>query len=471
MAWKKALQCSCVIQILAGFHIFLYGVVDRKKGYGSVVHYNIMTTLNSSQLPLPFQDMHPATTKILRKVFFLHIPMLLSLYVLTDDDTYYTDDNTQRHHLAVFTALQRHPPSARVFRCLLEFVLLGFCTSFSICVWERVVGKEMLGRLMFDTPYTLIKDEEEQTSEFEMVSSLLESRECGDIDDTPSEDAIITSGSSDQSSSGEPDNEDNGKICSPFKQRLPPQPPSAAAICNASLDILLLILVFLFLFIISSSAGGQYIDQTNQIFLLAKVGEIAAPVFPLLLFFLCFIQLLFPWTETKMQLWTTVSYTIGAPMFKVTFRDGFIGDVFTSVVRPLQDLAFTSFYVASGLRGWWTYREETTEEHIINPVEQSWLLHTVILPACMISPLWWRYSQTLRQTFDHKKRWPYLGNAAKYFFAAQVAVIGVYDPQMKSNVIWLAGFVFATLYQVRMDVFRQIVQIAADNTRQLISFF
>ena len=36
------------------------------------------------------------------------------------------------------------------------------------------------------------------------------------------------------------------------------------------------------------------------------------------------------------------------------YRDGFIGDVFTSTVRPLQDLAFTVFYIFSGLRGWWT---------------------------------------------------------------------------------------------------------------------
>jgi hypothetical protein len=71
----------------------------------------------------------------------------------------------------------------------------------------------------------------------------------------------------------------------------------------------------------------------------------------------------------------------------------------------------------------------------------------------MVSPLWWRFLQTLRQTFDYKHRWPYLGNAAKYFCAASVAVFGVFDPSLRSSPIWLTGFVVATLYQVFWDIF------------------
>lgn len=82
-------------------------------------------------------------------------------------------------------------------------------------------------------------------------------------------------------------------------------------------------------------------------------------------------------------------------------------------------------------------------------MERSWLLHTAILPACMISPLWWRFLQNMRQTYDNKQRWPYLGNALKYFVAAQVAMVGVYQPNMQQSYIWLTSFVLATLYQVR----------------------
>jgi len=398
--------------------------------------------------------------QILRKILFLHIPVLFSLFILTDNDTYYNNDEhvgkemKRRRHLAVFTALQRHPPSARVFRCLMEFVLLGFCASLSIYIWESIVGKDLLGRLLFDTPYTVL-NEEDELSEFDMVSSLLESRETGIVDETPGGDAIISSGSSEDPDDDHNLNHHDDNIRSPFKQRVPAQPPSAASICNASLDMLLIILISIFFFTLSSSAGGRYIDQTNPQYysFLAKVGDIAAPIFPLALFTFCIIKLFFPWNETKMQLWIVMSYTIGAPMYKVTFRDGFIGDILTSMVRPLQDLAFTSFYLMSGLKGWWTYREQTKEEDILDPVERSWLLHTVILPACMISPLWYRFCQTLRQTYVHKKRWPYLGNSAKYFFTAQVAVLGVFDPGMKKSVFWLAAFACATLYQIWWDVF------------------
>lgn len=117
----------------------------------------------------------------------------------------------------------------------------------------------------------------------------------------------------------------------------------------------------------------------------------------------------------------------------------------------MQDLAFTSFYVLSGLQGWWTHDYNLDEA--ATPVERSWILRTAILPACMVSPLWWRYLQNLRQSYDNKQRWPYLGNALKYLVAAEIAMFGVFDPMKKQNRVWLGCFVCATLYQVWWDVF------------------
>jgi len=137
-----------------------------------------------------------------------------------------------------------------------------------------------------------------------------------------------------------------------------------------------------------------------------------------------------------------------------------VGDVFTSTVRPLQDVAFTCFYILSGLRGWWAITTTNSGvtldmdgSEVLLPVERNWFLHTVILPGCMVSPLWWRYCQNLRQIYESKKRWPYLGNAAKYFIAAQVALAGVYVPNAKGSPIWIAMFVIATLYQIWWDIF------------------
>ena len=87
-------------------------------------------------------------------------------------------------------------------------------------------------------------------------------------------------------------------------------------------------------------------------------------------------------------------------------------------------------------------------------MERSWVVHTVILPACVVSPLWWRFLQNLRQSYDSRCRWPYLGNALKYFLAAEVALFGLFEPDAKQNVLWIGCFVGATLYQVWWDVFQ-----------------
>jgi hypothetical protein len=148
----------------------------------------------------------------------------------------------------------------------------------------------------------------------------------------------------------------------------------------------------------------------------------------------------------------------------------------------LQDIAFTLCYLLFGLRGYWSdyhynnesmnfthiigsssssnsSNETTTFEGIghlfvqtadanVPSMERSWIVHTMILPACMISPLWWRFLQTTRQSYDTEQRWPYLGNAFKYFLAAQVAMLGVYHPSLRQSSIWVGSFIIATVYQV-----------------------
>ena len=60
----------------------------------------------------------------------------------------------------------------------------------------------------------------------------------------------------------------------------------------------------------------------------------------------------------------------------------------------------------------------------------------------------------MKQVYESRQRWPYLGNAFKYFIAAQVAMIGVFHPQTSFNsFLWLGSFVIATLYQIWWDVF------------------
>ena len=135
---------------------------------------------------------------------------------------------------------------------------------------------------------------------------------------------------------------------------------------------------------------------------------------------------------------------------KIHQRDGFIGDIITSAVRPLQDLLFTLFFVPLGLRAYWSYYNVDDNATAV-PIERNWFLHTLLLPACTLSPQWWRFCQNLRQTYDAKERWPYLGNAMKYMAAAQVATFGMFDPSVKHNPLWITSFALATLYQVLWD--------------------
>jgi len=243
-----------------------------------------------------------------------------------------------------------------------------------------------------------------------------------------------------------------------------PQPPSSSYVAGMALDLLSSTLVSLFLFTLSSAEGGTYIDGLNDpnadatnFFskswskMAMATARLAAPVFPLLLFLYSTLRSVLPWRR-RQTFWMVVSRTPWAPYKDVTFRDGFIGDILTSTVRPLQDIAFTTFYILSGLQGWWTASYSIDEA--AGPVERSWIVHTVILPACVVSPLWWRFLQNLRQSYDSKARWPYLGNALKYFLAAEVALFGLFEPDAKQNVLWIGCFVCATLYQIWWDVFQ-----------------
>ncbi len=228
------------------------------------------------------------------------------------------------------------------------------------------------------------------------------------------------------------------------------QPLEVETVAAAAVDSLLMILISLFFFTLSSAEGGRYVDGMADIGMLRFIALVAAPLFPLVLFLAGVFVAVVPWRKNRSEFWKLISLTIGAPMYHVSFRDGFVGDILTSSVRPMRDIAFTLFYVLSGLQGWWRQSHDLDTADL--PLETNWFLHTVIFPMCTVSPLWWRFMQTLRQTYEHKKRWPYLGNALKYFVAAEVAMFGVFNPSKKQSFLWLSCFVMATMYQIWWDV-------------------
>lgn len=394
---------------------------------------------------------------------------------------------------SVFTALNRHEPSLRIFRSVFQVNLIFWATALSLYVWGRTVSVSVLGDLFFQpvSPQQALDTTDRGSNRFSAnenyrpVVPLVQhdNDNDSDVDDDggdENEDAQVVAPlrkdaavSWDDAQDGEFDAhyESDGEVEEGVDKGhhghlVPAVVPSALIVASAALDMLLLILVTLFFFTISSSAldlsasnssDAPEDNKANDIW--NMFARVAAPIFPLLLFLYLGFVALFPWTK-RGPFWMVLSLTLTAPWHDVSFRDGFIGDILTSSVRPLQDIAFTVSYLLFGLRGWWSqsYLEDGTSfvdqaDANVPEMERSWLLHTVILPTCMVSPLWWRFMQNLRQCHDVRQRWPYLGNALKYFLAAQVAMFGVFHPTSQSSSVWLACFVVATLYQVWWDVF------------------
>ena len=221
-------------------------------------------------------------------------PLLLALWLLTD--------NNDPSRLAVWTALSRHPPSLRVYRALLELNLLLFCGALSLWVWKRAAGLRVVGILLFQPP-----------QDFAPVRGLYQAVPASDnVGIVPDDDHILTEEESHDAcyaSDGEIEEQ---------QEKVYTKPPTAAAVANAGLDLLLLVLMSLFLFTISSAEGGKYIEGMEDGYF-QWVARIAAPVFPLALFVAAVFKSFFPFHQRK-DFWTIVSYTLSAPMYEVTFR-------------------------------------------------------------------------------------------------------------------------------------------------------
>ncbi|CAB1112597.1 unnamed protein product [Ectocarpus sp. CCAP 1310/34] len=172
-----------------------------------------------------------------------------------------------------------------------------------------------------------------------------------------------------------------------------------------------------------------------------------AHTFPLLLLFYMLLCFLTPWHERKgllRVLWTTII----SPFGQVRFLEGYVGDILTSVVRVLIDVAFAFLYFLSGVRGWLGNGLDLSND----PISSDPWFQNLLVPLLMVAPLWWRFQQNLRRSYETRQRWPHLGNALKYATAMSVSLFGTFQPQMKSSWVWVFCFVFATLYQFSWDV-------------------
>lgn len=214
--------------------------------------------------------------------------------------------------------------------------------------------------------------------------------------------------------------------------------PSGPSVFGAALDLSMPILFNFHLFI----------EAYNHIVPGDKNSELTAKILPLIFLSVLLFRSVFP-PGRRRRFWSIVKFTAMAPFHRVGFRDAFLGDVLTSLVRPIQDILFALSYYATVIYGTLIGSYGLREAGEI--LEKSWFLHNVLLPACALLPLWWKFLQTVRQQFDTNKRWPYAGDSFKYLTAAMVIVYGMNHPEERRSAWWLICFVLCTLYQIVWD--------------------
>lgn len=177
--------------------------------------------------------------------------------------------------------------------------------------------------------------------------------------------------------------------------------------------------------------------------------EVPPKVLPLIFLTGVLVRTQFP-RKQRMRFYKTMLHgTILAPFHPVRFRDAFVGDIVTSLVRPIVDVVFTLTYYGAAVYGFCSRRYDLNETGFI--VSESLLLHGIVLPLVAIAPLWMRFLQTLRQAYDTGKRWPYLGNAFKYLTAGLVVLYGMTHAAGERGTWWIVSFTATTLYQIVWD--------------------
>jgi hypothetical protein len=166
-------------------------------------------------------------------------------------------------------------------------------------------------------------------------------------------------------------------------------------------------------------------------------------------------------TETRKQWIYMLWKVLAAPCYPIEFRDGYIGDLLTSLVRVSVPFVFSLVYVVISMYSWLM-----NDMHmVVSTSDRWWTEHRgyslILLPFLTIFPLWIRLVQCLRRCVESGNRWPHMGNALKYTSAIIVISFGTFQPQVRTNSGWILCFTFATLFQFTWDVFQDwgILQI------------
>ena len=141
-----------------------------------------------------------------------------------------------------------------------------------------------------------------------------------------------------------------------------------------------------------------------------------------------------------------------APFNPVIFRDGYIGDLLTSLVRVLIPMCFSFAYLIMSAAAWLSNDIKAAASTSSVWWQDSSFYRLLLVPFFTLTPLWIRLMQCLRRSVETGQRWPHMANALKYTSAIAVISYGTFRPHLRGNYVWIAAFVGATLFQFSWDL-------------------
>lgn len=187
------------------------------------------------------------------------------------------------------------------------------------------------------------------------------------------------------------------------------------------------------------------------IFTIVPGDAAVAHTIPTFLFGYFIYYFFYPYSKRKMYL-NMLWKVILAPFYSVNFRDGYIGDLLTSLVRVFHNLSFSFIYLTLTIY-WWITNHVKSAESIHSPTFQhSFFYRYIIIPFFTLFPLWVRLMQCLKRSVETGHRWPHYFNALKYTSAMIVFSFSLFRPNIQENMFWLFSLIFATCYQYLWDI-------------------
>lgn len=161
-------------------------------------------------------------------------------------------------------------------------------------------------------------------------------------------------------------------------------------------------------------------------------------------------------------MWNSIYKVVTAPFHSPIFFHTYIGDIFTSMVKVFQDVAWTICWVCAGD----FLASEDSKLAFRHDWSKSHWYKQVLIPIITQIPLIIRFNQCLRRYFDTGDRFPHLANALKYALSQLVTLFGTFHPLYLEytdqgsaerlpfyQIFWTILFVSSSLYSFTWDIF------------------